>query len=79
MNRMNLRLPESLHRALKEVAKREGISANRFVTLAIAERISALATADVFHQRASRVPSRERFQTLLVKAPRIEPDEADRL
>jgi hypothetical protein len=76
---MSLRLPESLHRALREIAKQENISANQFVTLAIAEKISALATAKFFQQRTNRVPSRERLHALLAKAPPIEPDEVDRL
>jgi len=79
MSRMSFRLPESLHRALKEIAERENISANQFVTLAIAEKISALATAEFFQQRANRAPSRERFNTLLAKAPPIELEEEDRL
>jgi hypothetical protein len=76
---MSLRLPESLHRALREIAEQESISANQFVTLAVAEKISALATAAFFQQRESRAPSRERFSTLLAKAPPIEPEEDDRL
>lgn len=78
MSQMSLRLPESLHRALKEIAEKENISANQFVTLAVAEKISALTTAEFFQQRASRAPSPQRFSELLAKAPATEPDEDDR-
>jgi predicted transcriptional regulator len=78
MSQMSLRLPESLHRALKEIAEKENISANQFVTLAVAEKISALATADYLQQRAARAPSRERFEEILAKVPDVEPDPQDR-
>jgi len=79
MSQMSLRLPESLHRALKEIADKEKISANQFVTLAVAEKISALTTADYLQQRAARAPSRERFEEILAKVPDVEPDPDDRI
>jgi hypothetical protein len=79
MSQMSLRLPESLHRALKEIAKQENISANQFVTLAVAEKMSALTTAEYFAQRAARAPDRKRFEEILAKAPDVEPDEGDRM
>ncbi len=78
MSQMSLRLPESLHRALKEIAERENVSANQFVTLAVAEKISALTTAEYLAMRAARAPDRARFEELLRKAPDVEPDEEDR-
>lgn len=79
MSQMSLRLPESLHRALKEIAEKENISANQFVTLAVAEKITALTTADYLQQRAARAPSRERFKEILAKVPDVEPDPEDRI
>lgn len=46
MSTMSLRLPESLHDRLREVADREGISMNQFVTSAVAEKLSALLTEE---------------------------------
>ena len=79
MTQMTLRLPESLHKSLKEIAEKEEISANQFVTLAVAEKISALTTADLIEQRAARAPDRKRYQELLAKAPDVEPDDQDLL
>ena len=79
MSQMSLRLPESLHRAVKEIAEKENISANQFVALAVAEKISALTTAELIEQRAARAPDRKRFEELLAQAPDVEPDEEDRL
>lgn len=49
-----LRLPQSLKNALAEVAKRDGTSINQFITVAIAEKISALETARFFEERRER-------------------------
>jgi len=79
MSQMTLRLPDSLHKSLKEIAEKENTSANQFVALAVAEKITALTTADLIEQRAGRAPDRKRFEELLAKAPDVEPDEEDRL
>jgi predicted transcriptional regulator len=51
MSTMSLRLPESLHRKLRELAKREGISINQLATMAVAEKISALLTEEYLAKR----------------------------
>ena len=79
MSQMTLRLPESLHKSLKEIAEKENVSANQFVTLAVAEKISALMTSELLEKRAARAPDRKRFEELLAKVPDREPDEEDRL
>lgn len=77
MSQLSLRLPESLHKAVKELAKQENISANQFITLAVAEKVSALMTLDWISRRAQRAPTAERFAELLAKAPDVEPDDED--
>jgi predicted transcriptional regulator len=79
MSQLTLRLPESLHKSLKEIAEKENISANQFITLAVAEKISALTTADLIEQRAARAPDRNRYRELLARAPDVEPGDEDRL
>ena len=37
MSTMSLRLPESLHRKVRELAEQDGVSINQFVTTALAE------------------------------------------
>lgn len=77
MSQMSLRLPDSLHRAVKELAEQESISANQFITLAVAEKVSALMTLEWIERRAGRAPTAARFAELLAKAPDVEPDEND--
>jgi len=43
-----LRLPASLKRELEKVAREEGTSLNQLIVMAVAEKLSALRTADFF-------------------------------
>ncbi|MBI4544775.1 MAG: toxin-antitoxin system HicB family antitoxin [Gemmatimonadetes bacterium] len=79
MSQLSLRLPDSLHAAVKEWAARDNVSTNQFVMLAVAEKISALATAEYFARRAARAPSRDRYLALLAKAPAAKSADKDRL
>lgn len=78
MSTLSLRLPDSLHRRVKELAAEEGISINQFVATAVAEKMSALMTEDYLRQRAAR-GSRARYEEALSRVPDLEPDPRDRL
>ena len=78
MSTMSLRLPESLHEKVRELADREGISINQLVTTALAEKISALLTQEYLEARAAR-GSREEFLKVLGKVPHADPDPGDEL
>ena len=78
MSTLSLRLPDSLHRKAKEVAEKEGVSINQFVTLAVAEKLSALITEDYLLERAKR-GSRSRYDAALAQVPDVEPPEYDRI
>lgn len=54
MRTLSLRLPESLHRQLRDLAERDGVSVNPFITTAVAEKLSALMTAESLEQHAAR-------------------------
>lgn len=78
MTTVSLRLPNSLHRGVKDLAKREGVSMNQIIATAVAEKLSALMTEDYLEERGRR-GSRERFEAVLAKVPDVEPEERDRL
>ena len=78
MGALSLRLPESLHRKLGEVAEREGVSINQLISSAVAEKMSALMTAEYLSARAKRA-SRRKFEAVLAKVPDVEPDASDRV
>jgi predicted transcriptional regulator len=78
MSTMSVRLPESLHKHLKELATQEGVSMNQFITLAVTEKVAALTTVDYLKERAKR-GSRQKFEAILANVPDVEPEEYDRL
>ena len=78
MSALSLRLPESLHKRLKELAVREGISINQFIATAVAEKMAALMTEDYLQARAQR-GSRTKYEAALAQVPDVEPEERDRL
>jgi hypothetical protein len=49
-----LRLPASLKKAVEAVAREDGTTINQFIVSAVAEKLSALKTADYFAERAAR-------------------------
>jgi len=78
MSTMSVRLPESLHKRIKELADKEGVSMNQFITLAVTEKMSALLTVDYLKERSKR-GSRQKFEAVLATVPDVEPEEFDRL
>ena len=78
MSTISLRLPNSLHEAVRELAKAEQVSINQLITIALAEKVSALMTADHLQERAER-GDRAAFERAMAKVADIEPDEQDQL
>jgi hypothetical protein len=78
MSTLSLRLPESLHQRVRELADREGISINQFIATAVAEKMSALLTEEYLQARAQR-GSRAKYDAALAQVPDVEPDERDHL
>ncbi len=79
MTAISLRLPDSLHKIARELAQDEGISMNQLITLALAEKVSALATESYLEERAAR-GNRAKFEEALTRVADVEPpDERDRL
>ena len=76
MSTISLRLPESLHRKVRELAKAEDVSINQLITTALAEKMSALMTVDYLEERAGR-GSRKKFEAAMSKVRDVEPDQRD--
>jgi len=72
MSALNLRLPDSLHRHIKDIAKKEGVSINQFISTAVAEKISAIMTEDYLKNRAERARNKD-FTKILFKVPNRKP------
>ncbi|MAL16411.1 MAG: toxin-antitoxin system HicB family antitoxin [Balneola sp.] len=78
MSTLSVRLPESLHKKIKELAKKEGVSMNQFITLAVSEKMSALLTIDYLKERAEK-GSKQGFENIMNQVPDVEPEEYDKL
>jgi hypothetical protein len=77
MSTLSLRIPESLHRELRELARREGVSINQVISSAMGEKVASLSTLAYVRERAHR-GERRRFDEVLAQVPDVEPEEVDR-
>ncbi len=68
MSTLSLRLPDSLHEKVRELAAQDDISINQFIAAAVAEKMSALLTLDYWAERAAR-GNRAAFERVLGKVP----------
>ena len=81
MSTLSLRLPESLHKQVRELAKKEGISINQFLATAVAEKMSRCGDRRIRlgkHLRAKR-GSREGFERAMAKVKKRAPDTGDEI
>jgi hypothetical protein len=78
MSAINIRLPQSLHDAARELARQENVSLNQLITLALAEKIAVLQTQAYLGRRAEK-GSRAKFEAALANVADVEADEQDRI
>ena len=78
MTIITVTIPDFLHAAVDKLVKREGMSWDQFITLAVAEKTSAIATEEYLEERAKRA-SKEKFLAAMAKVADVEPfDDRDR-
>lgn len=73
-----LRMPSSLKQAVREVSRRDGTSINQFVNTAVAEKLSAMRTADFFAERGAQADI-DAARRLLRRRGGQPPDPSDQL
>ena len=73
-----LRLPKSLKEAAAQIAREDGTSINQFVATAVAEKVSAMKTADFFAARSAEADI-EAARRLLRRDGGETPEPEDRL
>ena len=78
MSALSLRLPDSIHRHIKEIANKEGVSINQFISSAVSEKVSALLTEDYLKERAKRA-DRNTLKEVLKRVPDRTPLPGDEL
>jgi hypothetical protein len=78
MSSITIRLPESIHRKAREVAKADGISLNQFISSAVGEKLSSVLTVEYLSKRA-KSGNAEHFDAVLAKVSDREPLQEDAL
>jgi uncharacterized protein (DUF1778 family) len=78
MGALSLRLPESIHRHIREIAKAEGVSINQLISSAITEKISAIMTEEYLQKIADRANIKD-MEAVLNKVADREPLKGDEL
>ena len=77
MSTISVRLPDSLHNKVRDLAQKDNVSINQFITLALAEKMSAMMTEEYLEERARR-GDRARFDRAMSKVADSAPEERDR-
>ena len=78
MSNLSLRLPDSLHRKIRQLAEQDDISINQFIATAVAEKTAALLTVDYLEERARRADPKL-VDRILRRVPDVPPDPGDEL
>lgn len=76
MSSLSLRLPKSLHEKLRELAERDDVSINQFISTAVAEKAAALLTVQYLEDRGRRADVKL-IDKILSRVPDVEPVPGD--
>jgi predicted DNA-binding ribbon-helix-helix protein len=68
MSALTIRLPNSVHDSIKQLAKKDGISVNQFIASAAAEKMASFLTLDYLRKEAA-LGQRKDFEKLLRLVP----------
>ncbi len=78
MTALTVRLPNSVHQKVRELAEREEISVNQFIASAVSEKMASVLTVDSL-KAASAKGNRSDFDYFLSKVPNNAPLTGDEL
>ena len=70
MTALTVRLPNSVHAKIRELAARDEISVNQFIASAAAEKLASMLTLDYLRKEAAQ-GRREDFERYLKAVPDI--------
>ncbi len=77
MTALTVRLPNSVHQKVKELALRDEISVNQFIAAAVSEKTASVMTLDYLKLEAAKGNRNDfdRFLNLVPNAPSVAGDE----
>lgn len=76
MAALTVRLPNSVHNKVRELAERDEISVNQFIASAVAEKMASVMTLDYLKAEAAK-GRRKDFKAFLAKVPSATPMAGD--
>jgi predicted transcriptional regulator len=77
MTALTIRLPNSVHQKIKELAERDDISVNQFIASAAAEKMASVMTLDYLKSEAAKAQRSdfERYLSMVPDTPAQKGDE----
>lgn len=81
MTALTVRLPNSVHKKVKELALRDDISVNQFIAAAVSEKMASVMTLDYLKSEAAQGKRSDfdRFLKAIPNAPVAQGDEMPKL
>lgn len=76
MTALTVRLPNSVHQKVKELAERDDISVNQFIASAVAEKMASVLTVDYLKAEAAK-GRRSDFERYLSMVPDVPAQSGD--
>jgi hypothetical protein len=74
-----IELPPSIGNAARKLAEEDGVSLSQWVSIAVAQKISSIETAEAFFRRRSQGADKIDFLDILRNAPDRPPETGDEL
>ena len=74
-----VKLPPSLGNTARKLAKEDGVSLSQWVSIAVAQKISSVETAEAFFKRRAQGEDQTELLEILRNAPGRPPDTGDEL
>ena len=70
MTALTVRLPNSVHQKVRELAERDDISVNQFIAAAVSEKMASVMTLDYLKAEAAK-DNRQDFDRFLAMVPDV--------
>lgn len=74
-----LKLPESVKKAAARLAKEDGVSLNQWIASAVAQKVGAVETAEMFFKKRAVGAVPGRLEKTLANAPDVPPMPGDEI
>ena len=81
MTALTVRLPNSVHQKVRELAARDDISVNQFIASAVSEKMASVMTLDYLRAEAAKAQRSDfdHFLSLVPSAPSMAGDDVPRI